>query len=131
MYLVSLLLLVAGDVVWLGFFARDFYASSLGNLMTTTPNWSAAVAFYIFYAGALVYFVIEPAVKAKSLTRALLPGAFFGFMAFATYDLTNLATLNNWPVLMSFVDVAWGTFWGGAVSGLTYAISMRFFRSLA
>lgn len=129
--ILGLPILIAGDLSWLGYIAHDFYFESLGGLARAIPNWYAVVAFYIVYIVGLTFFATYPAWKAKSFQRALILGGFFGFVAYATYDLTNLATLYNWPLLMSYVDMAWGAFLGAVVSGLSYSILKHFSPHLA
>ena len=127
LYLIALSVFFIVDMLWIGVVARGFYLRELGELMTPNVNWYAAISFYLLFIIGLVYFVISPAVLSGSLLKAIVTGAFFGLIAYATYDLTNLATLKNWPLLMTFVDMAWGAFLGGAVSGLTYLISVKLF----
>jgi uncharacterized membrane protein len=86
-------------------------------------NWPAAVIFYLIYILGIVLFAIQPALAADSLQKAVLLGAALGFFAYATYDLTNLATLKDWPVLLVVVDIAWGTFLTGAVAAAGYWLS--------
>ena len=90
--------------------------------MKTNFNWMAAFIFYFIYIFGLVYFAINPALAKGEFTHALLVGALFGFMTYATYDLTNLATLEGWPLKITLIDMAWGTFLGASVSSLTYYI---------
>lgn len=89
-------------------------------------NWIPAVLFYIIYLAGLMFFVVEPALVKHSLMYAVLAGAFFGLVAYATYDLTGLAVIRNWSVLLTVVDLAWGTFLTSSVSGITYLIATSF-----
>ena len=127
LYLIALPIFFAIDMLWLGVIAQSFYASQLGPLLTPNVNWTAAISFYLLFIAGLVVFVIAPAVAKSSVTHALLFGAFFGLIAYATYDLTNLATLKDWPLLVTFVDMAWGTALGASVSALTTLVALRFF----
>ena len=104
-----MLIFLVLDSLWLGLVAARFYQSQIGFLMADTPNWLAAIIFYLLYPAALAYFVVEPGIHDKNTFRAAWRGAFFGFVAYATYDLTNLATLDRWPLLLTVVDLAWGT----------------------
>ncbi len=122
MYLVALLIFLVIDFLWLGLIARDFYRNQIGHLMAESVNWIAALVFYLLFIGGVVYFVLAPSLEAESLLRAFLVGGFFGFIAYATYDLTNLATLKDWPLLVTVVDLAWGTFLGMLTSGLSYVV---------
>ena len=125
LYAIALPVFFAIDMVWLGLVANNFYKSQIGSLMKPDINWVAAILFYLLFIVGLVLFVIAPAVEKVSWTHALLFGAFFGFITYATYDLTNLATLKDWPLLVTVVDLAWGTVLGALVSVLTYAIAAK------
>ncbi len=125
-FLVALFIFLAVDMVWLGLVAKNFYAKQIGHLLREDVNWLPVIIFYIVFVIALVVFVISPSLEKKSWTEALFYGAFFGFIAYATYDLTNLATLKDWPIIVTFVDILWGSFLGGSVSVLTYFIVNKF-----
>ncbi len=125
-YAVTFGVFFAIDIFWLGLVAPKFYSSQLGSLMTDQVNWIAALLFYLLYIAALLILIINPAVKAESIKMALLNGALFGLVAYATYDLTNLATLKNWPLLMTVVDLIWGTFITGATASLATKIILHF-----
>ncbi|MDN6295352.1 MAG: DUF2177 family protein [Alkalibacterium sp.] len=122
-YLITLVVFFVVDIAWLGFFAKDFYKEQIGFLMRETTNWVAALVFYFIFILGLVFFVINPALDSGSIMEALLKGLFFGFIAYATYDLTNLATLENWPIKVTLVDLVWGTTLGGLVSFISYYFS--------
>ncbi len=109
-YAATLGTLLVADVIWLALVARTFYRDQLGDLMVPSPNLTVASLFYLFFAAAIVLLAVTPAVKASSISMVLLYGAVLGLAAYGTYDVTNLATLKNWPVKMSIVDMAWGTF---------------------
>lgn len=126
-FLVALIIFFAVDMFWLGFIAKSFYTKQIGFLMKENINWTAALIFYILFIAALVLFVIQPAIDKKSLQHAILMGAAFGFITYATYDLTNLATLKDWPLLVTIVDLCWGAFLAASVSALTYLISTKVF----
>ena len=127
LYAIALPVFFVIDMIWLGFVARDFYRSQIGFLMKDNINWLAAIIFYLLFIAGLVYFVIQPAILKNSLLNAFLIGAFFGFITYATYDLTNLATLKNWPLLVTLVDLLWGTVLGGLVSVITYYLYFKIF----
>ena len=110
------------DMVWLVLVARKFYQEQIGFLMRPDVNWIAAIIFYLIFIAGLVAFVISPAVIKQSWKHALLYGAFFGLITYATYDLTNLATLKNWPVLVTVIDLIWGTVLAASISIITYLI---------
>jgi len=127
LFLIALPVFIALDLLWLGVVARGFYFKQLGPLMKTDINWTAAAAFYFIFIAGLVFFVIAPAVAKGSWTQALVFGALFGFIAYATYDLTNLATLKDWPLLLSLVDMVWGAVIAASVSTATYIVATKFF----
>ena len=111
----------AADFIWLGVLARDFYGSRLGGLLLTEPNWVAAALFYPLYVCGLCVFCVTPARAAGSWRKGFGLGALFGLVAYATYDLSNLATLNGWPVAVTVVDIAWGSVASGVAALAGYA----------
>ena len=119
---VTLLSFLLIDGIWLTIIAKNFYAKHLGYLMAKTPNLAAAGIFYLIYVFALVVLIISPALQKGSLVSAILMGSLFGLCAYATYDLTNLATIKDWPLLITIVDLVWGTFVSGAVAGVSYFV---------
>lgn len=110
------------DFVWLGTIAKQVYADRMGHLLADKPNVAAAVVFYAIFVAGLVYFVIHPAVADGSWQRALFVGAFFGLVTYATWDLTNLAVLKDFPLSIVPIDMAWGTFLAASVSTTTYVV---------
>ncbi len=114
-YLVVLAAFFVIDMVWLGLVAKKFYRQQLGSLMRVGVNWPAAIIFYLLFIIGLVFFVVYPAVEKGSWFYALWTGAFFGLICYATYDLTNLATLKNWPLKMTIVDLTWGSVLSGVL----------------
>lgn len=125
LYAIALPVFFAIDMVWLGLVAKDFYRGQIGSLMKSDINWTAAISFYLLFIVGLVVFVITPAVEKGSWTYALVFGAFFGLITYATYDLTNLATLKDWPILVTLVDLAWGAVLAASVSVVTYLIASK------
>lgn len=123
LYAISVPVFFAIDMVWLGFVAKDFYRAQIGHLLSDSVNWPVAIAFYLLFLIGLLIFVTVPALEAKNLTHALLWGALFGFFTYATYDLTNWATLRDWPAFVSIVDITWGTVLSASVAALTYWIA--------
>jgi len=123
LYLIALPVFFAIDMVWLGLVAKNFYKNQIGFLMKPDINWVAAILFYLLFIVGLVLFVITPAVEKGTWMHALLFGALFGLITYATYDLTNLATLKDWPLLVTIVDLAWGATLGALVSIITYFIA--------
>jgi uncharacterized membrane protein len=123
LYLISLPVFFAIDMIWLGLISKNFYQKQIGFLMKSNINWLAAIIFYLIFIAGLIIFVINPAVSKNSWIDALLFGALFGMITYATYDLTNLATLKDWPLIVSIVDIFWGSILGALVSVITYFIS--------
>jgi len=125
LFFIALAVFFAIDMVWLVLIAKNFYREQIGFLMKPDINWVAAIVFYLLFIAGLVVFVISPAVQKHSWTHAILFGALFGLISYATYDLTNLATIKGWPVLVTLVDLAWGMVLSASVSLLTYLIFTR------
>jgi len=123
LFLIALPVFFAIDIVWLALVAKNFYQQQIGFLMRPNVNWVAAIIFYLLFIAGLVVFIISPAVVKQSWIHALLFGALFGLITYATYDLTNLATLKDWPLLVTMVDLIWGTVLAASVSVITYFIA--------
>ena len=109
LYFATLVAFLAIDLVWLGLVARTFYRKHLGFLMAAQVNWPAALIFYLLFVVGIVVFAVLPGLEAGSLKTTVGRAALFGLIAYATYDLTNLATLKDWPVVVTVVDLIWGT----------------------
>lgn len=125
LFLIALPVFFAIDMVWLGLVAKNFYRDQIGFLMTPTINWVAAIIFYLIFIAGLVLFVISPAVEKGSWMHAVIFGALFGFITYATYDMTNLATLKDWPLTVTIVDMLWGAVLAASVSVITYFIASK------
>ena len=125
LYCIALPIFFAVDMVWLGAAAKNFYAKHIGFLMKPNVNWPAAILFYLLFIAGLVMFVVAPAIEKGSWVRALLFGALFGLITYATYDLTNLATLKDWPLVVTVVDLTWGMVLAASVSVATYLIAAK------
>ena len=125
LYLVSLAAFFAIDMLWLGLVARSFYRQYLGFLMAPSPNWFVAIIFYLLFVVGILVFVVLPGLRVNSLKTTLLRAALFGLITYATYDLTNLATLKDWPALLSIVDMLWGTFLSVSVSFVGFIVGKR------
>lgn len=106
--------------------AKNFYNEKLGYIMSKNPNLLAALIFYLIFIAGLIVFVITPALDKKMWLNALLYGAFFGLVTYATYDLTNLATIKNWPLIITIIDLIWGTVLSASVSVITYFLALKF-----
>ncbi|HNS57012.1 MAG TPA: DUF2177 family protein [Smithellaceae bacterium] len=121
-YLLTAVIFFALDIVWLGFVAKNIYAKYLGHILKSQFNLVAGGIFYLIFIAGILIFAVYPAVNKNSFTTAVVLGALFGFFTYATYDLTNLATLKDWPLIISLVDIAWGSFLTGVVSASGYFI---------
>jgi uncharacterized membrane protein len=121
-YFAALVSFLAIDMIWLVVVARQFYRKHLGFLLSDHPNWWAAISFYLLFVVGMLVFAIVPGLQANSLRKALLLGSFFGLVTYATYDLTNLATVKDWPWLVTLVDMAWGTVLAASVTVIGYAV---------
>ncbi len=115
-YLLTAVVFFAIDIVWLGFIAKNLYRKYLGAFISDQVNWTAAIIFYLIYIIGISVFAIYPSANKDSFLHAILLGGLFGAIAYATYDLTNLATLKNWPLPIVFIDIAWGAVLTGMVS---------------
>ncbi|MCA6379826.1 MAG: DUF2177 family protein [Cytophagales bacterium] len=125
LYLIALPIFFMVDMIWLGLLAKNFYKNQIGFLMKPDVNWTAAIIFYLLFLVGVVLFVIEPALEKKNLMFALSRGALFGLITYATYDLTNLATLKDWPLKVVVVDMIWGAVLSGTVCGSSYWIANK------
>ncbi|MBX9765199.1 DUF2177 family protein [Patescibacteria group bacterium] len=126
LYLLTVPVFFAIDMLWLGVIAKDFYQKQLAGFLGPV-NWTAAIIFYFIFIVGILIFAVLPGLEAKSAIKALTLGALFGFMAYATYDLTNLATLKNWPLTVTLVDMAWGAVLSGSVATVSYFIGKSLF----
>jgi uncharacterized membrane protein len=124
-YGITVPIFFAIDLVWLVVVARSFYRQHLGHLLAAEVRWGPAILFYLVFIAGIVFFAIRPAIEAGSALRALTYGAFLGFLAYATYDLTNHATMRGWPAIVTVVDLIWGTVLSASVAFLSYQVSSR------
>jgi uncharacterized membrane protein len=124
-YAVTLPIFFAIDLVWLGIVASNFYKHHIGHLLSAQVNWGAAILFYLVFIAGVVIFAVKPALEAQNAMRAVAYGALFGCVSYATYDLTNQATMRDWPVLVTIVDLAWGTVLSATVAYASYQVSIR------
>jgi uncharacterized membrane protein len=107
-YFLTFIVFLIVDMIWLGIIAKNLYQKYLGGFLTDSVNWIAALIFYLIYVVGILVFVIYPSVNKGSAINAILMGALFGIFTYATYDLTNLATLKGWPLSIVFIDIFWG-----------------------
>lgn len=125
LYALTVPVFFAVDMVWLGLIAKTFYRRQIGHLMADQINWPAALIFYFLFIAGILIFCVLPAVEKHSVGRAVLLGALFGLMTYGTYDLSNLATLKNWPLIVTVADLIWGMVLTGTVSGISYCIAIK------
>ena len=122
LWAIAFVLLLIIDMIWLMWLGRGFYVEEIGGLLLEQPNLIAAFGFYALYIAGLVYLVIAPAAEADSVIKAVISGAVFGLVAYATYDLTNLAVMKGFTLKIALIDMVWGMVLSAAVSGLTVKI---------
>lgn len=125
LYGIALVVFLAIDMVWLLVISKDLYAKELGYLMTPNVNLLAALVFYLIFIVGLVVFVIQPAISSKSIKDLVIKAVLFGLVTYATYDLTNLATIKNWPILITIIDLIWGMTVSTLVAVATFKISEK------
>lgn len=124
-YLAMTAAFFAVDLVWLGLIAKDFYNKQIGHLMATNVNWVAAIIFYLLFIVGILIFAVLPAHEKVSFSKAAIYGALFGFFTYATYDLTNLATLKDWPIGMTIIDMIWGAVLTATVASVGYWVLQK------
>lgn len=122
-YLFTAIAFLVIDAIWLGKVAPKFYYSRLGNILLEKPNLGVATIFYVVYIVGIVVFAVSPALDQSNAMVALINGALFGFCAYATYDITNYATLKNWSLTVTLVDLTWGTILTGSTAYLGYQLT--------
>ena len=118
-FVITFVVFFAIDLMWLGLIAKNLYAKHLGYIMAEKVNWTAAILFYVLFIIGILYFAITPAT---SLGNVVLSGALFGLISYATYDLTNLATIKSWPVIITVIDLVWGTTLSTLTASISYLI---------
>ncbi|MDE0810383.1 MAG: DUF2177 family protein [Alphaproteobacteria bacterium] len=124
-YIGAFLAFCVMDSLWLGLIATDFYFGALGGLLREEPNWMAAIIFYLGYVAGVVYFAVLPISRQGGWWAAAKRGALLGLLAYATYDMTNLATLVGWSLSVSLVDMFWGMVITGTAAAAGFLASLR------
>lgn len=130
LYVFMLLAFFCIDMIWLGLVAKNFYRRHLGFLLADTVNWPAAILFYLLFIAGLLVFAVRPTLLSGSALQSLALGAFLGLLCYATYDLTNLATVRNWPLIVTVVDLIWGSLLGASVSWLGWLFGRIFLKTV-
>ncbi len=128
LYILTLAVFFVIDMIWLGVVAKGFYRRHLGFLMSPKVGWISAILFYLLFIVGLLVFVIRPALLTGIPLHALFYGALFGLISYATYDLTNLATIKDWPLVVTVVDLIWGTVLGSVVSYIGALLGRALFK---
>lgn len=126
-YFIALSVFFAIDMVWLGIISKNYYKQKLGFILSPEPNWAAGIIFYLIYIGGIMFFAINPGLKEMCWQTALINAAVFGAMCYATYDLTNMATIAKWPVEIVIIDIIWGMVLTSSVSVITYFAVAKIF----
>ncbi len=126
LYLLTIPVFFLIDMVWLGVIAKKLYQDALGHLLGPV-QWGPAILFYLLYIVGIIIFAVQPGLTAGSLSKTILYGALFGFFAYATYDLTNLATLKGWPLSITLIDITWGVVLTTTVATVSYFIGRALF----
>ena len=129
-YILAAIIFLAIDSQWIGNFATEFYQEKIGHLMADTFDLKGAAAFYLIYIAGIVFFAVRPALKETArkpaLKTALICGGLYGFFTYATYDLTNYATLRDWPFDMVVIDLIWGTVLTAIVATIVTWVMRKF-----
>ena len=122
LYILTVPVFFVIDMLWLGFIAKGFYREKLNAFLSPTVNWPAAIIFYLLFIVGIIFFAVMPGKSKDSLLITAMYGALFGFFTYATYDLTNLATLKNWPLSVVVVDILWGMVLCAIVASISFLI---------
>ncbi len=125
LYLIALGIFLIIDLIWLNLIAKNLYQKEIGSLLLKNPNLIPALIFYLLFIVALLILVLIPGINSYTLTKTLLLGAVFGFITYATYDLTNLATLDGWSIKMTIIDLIWGASVTTLITFLGYIIGSK------
>jgi len=123
LYFSTLIFMFAVDLVWIGIMNSRFYKPQLARLMGNKVKWLPGILFYMLFVAGLLTLAVMPAVDSESWSQAALLGGLLGMVSFATYDLSNLATLKDWPVIVTVVDIVWGTVFSATVATISYLIA--------
>lgn len=126
-YLITFTVFIVIDLIWLGVIGQGIYQKYLGHLLKKDVNWIAAIVFYLLFILGLLVFVVGPAYQNADILEAFLMGGLLGLIMYATYDLTNLATLKDWPLPITIIDLIWGTFLGSLTAGVAVILSLWIF----
>jgi len=123
LYLFTVPVFFVIDMMWLGLIAKGFYRKKLDYILSPSINWTAAIIFYLIFIFGIIFFAVLPGRAKDSVSTSILYGALFGFFTYATYDLTNLATLKDWPLSVVFFDIIWGIVLCSIVASISFFIA--------
>jgi uncharacterized membrane protein len=123
LYLLTVPIFFLIDILWLGYIAKGFYREHLSFILSSKVNWGAAVTFYLIYIAGILIFAVAPAIEKSSWQQALMWGALFGFFTYATYELTNMALIDGWPLKIVVVDILWGVVLCASVATASYGVA--------
>jgi uncharacterized membrane protein len=126
LYVLTIPVFFAFDMLWLGVIAKDFYRRNFGHLMRPDTKWAAAIIFYLIFIVGLLMFAVLPALEKGTMLRAIFLGASFGFFCYATFDLTGYAVIRDFPLSIVLADILWGIVLSGAVAGASYFLGEKF-----
>ena len=124
LYIITFVVFFAIDFIWLNFIAKNIYATKIGHLLAENPRLFPALIFYLVFIVGVIIFAVLPGYEAQNIWKTVMLGALFGLLTYSTYDLTNLATLKNWPVSVTIIDLIWGTSISTVTSVAGYYIAM-------
>lgn len=114
------------DIIWIGVFAKGFYAQHIGGMLGERVNWAAALVFYAIYIGGILVFVLIPALRNGSgASHVMVMGLLLGLFAYSTFDLSALALFKDWPAIVAVVDIVWGSFLTASTAGISHVIFQR------
>ncbi len=119
-YTATLMTFLLVDMAWLGTMVNRIYRPALGDILSPSVNFAPAAVFYLIYPVGLLIFAVLPGLKSGSMPMAAMYGALFGFFTYATYDLSNYATLRNWTLQVTIIDIAWGTLLGAIAASVGF-----------
>ena len=125
LFVITTVIFFAIDMLWIGVIAKNFYREKLSFIFNGDVRWVPAIIFYLIFIAGIIYFVIIPGFTHHNWKTVLMNGAFLGLLCYATYDLTNMSTIKQWPLIVTLVDIVWGTFLTAAVSITSYLVAIK------
>lgn len=126
-FFIAFPILIALDISWVAVIANSFYKAEIGDLLASSPNYYAAIVFYVLYTIGLLFFSLIPALKQQSFVLAFIRAAALGFMCYSFYNVTNMAVLTHWSYLVAVIDTTWGVVVSAVTAGLTYLLASKLY----